>query len=72
MDGGFSASQPEAGFENIQQRFSNLASDWLAALLPANHKPVMKILVKQHGFYNAGIFLVVQAHGYGWFEESYE
>ena len=29
-----------------QQGFSNMASDWLAAMLPANQEPCLKILVK--------------------------
>ena len=40
--------------------FSNMASDWLAALLPANQEPGFKILVNYHGsniaFYSLGKF----------------
>ena len=28
-----------------------MASDWLAAVLPANQMPGLKIFVKEHGFY---------------------
>ena len=33
-----------------QQGFSDMSSDWLAAVLPANQKPCVKILVNWHGF----------------------
>ena len=32
------------------QWFSNLASDWLAAVLPSNQRLSLKILINQHGF----------------------
>ena len=32
-------------FDVSQQGFSNIASDWLAAVLPANHMPGLKIFV---------------------------
>ena len=34
----------------------NMASDWLAAVLPANHMPGLKIYVNWHGS-----FLITQA-----------
>ena len=36
-----------------------MASDWLAAVLPANQMPGLKIFVNLHGFEH-GNFLVVQ------------
>ena len=38
------------------QKISNMASDWLAAVLPANQKQCLKILGKQYEFW-ALIFL---------------
>ena len=39
-----------------------MASDWLAAVLPANQMPGLKIFVNLHGFQH-GNFLVTQAPG---------
>ena len=46
----------------VDKDFSIMASDWLAAVLPANQKPGLKILVNWPGCYN-GIFLVIQVPG---------
>ena len=42
--------------------FSNMASDWLAAVLPANQMPGLKIFVNWHGI-SHGHFLVTRAPG---------
>ena len=34
----------------ISQEHSDLVADYMAAETPANHKPILKILVKQHEF----------------------
>ena len=46
----------------IWQGFSNMASDELVAVLPANHMPCLKWFVNEHGF-QLGNFLVIQAPG---------
>ena len=45
----------------MYQRFPNVASDWLAAVLPANGKPRLKIPAYQHGF-NMKLFVTQAAN----------
>ena len=41
-----------------EQRFYNMASDWLMVVWPTNQMPGLKIYFDQHGF-NHGYFLAI-------------
>ena len=43
-------SEIHAKFHASSQGFSNMASDWLAAVLPAKQMPGLKICVNLRGF----------------------